>query len=128
MKLLLDTHILIWSMQSPAKLSRTVIDAMQDRSNERFISIASVWELSIKARLGKLSLSLPFKLWVATTLDSLSASLLPISLEDADRQLQLPFEHRDPFDRMLVAQSLTRGMSIVSVDVVFDRYHVPRIW
>ena len=94
MKLLLDTHILIWSMESPAKLSRTVIDAMQDRRNERFVSIASVWELSIKARLGKLSLSLPFKSWVTTTLDSLSAILLPISLEDTDCQLQLPFEHR----------------------------------
>ena len=128
MKLLLDTHVLAWSMEHPAKLSPAVIDAMQDHNNERFVSIASVWKMSIKARLGKLSLSHPFKSWVTTAIESLTASLLPISIEDAERQLQLPFEHRDPFDRMLVAQSLTREMSIVSVDVVFDRYSVSRIW
>ncbi len=128
MKLLLDTHTIIWSMDCPSKLSTAAVTAMQDRANQRFISIGSIWELSIKVRLGKLSLSLPFQEWIKQALAALSADLLTINVEDADRQLHLPLHHRDPFDRMLVARSLVGRLSVVSVDAVFDIYGVPRIW
>ena len=128
MKLLLDSHTVIWSMDSPSKLCAAAVAAMQDPANQRFVSIGSIWELSIKVRLGKLSLSLPFQDWITQALAALSADLLAISVEDADRQLQLPLHHRDPFDRMLAAQSLVGELSVVSTDDIFDVYGVPRLW
>ena len=128
MKLLLDTHTVIWSMDSPSKLSAAAVAAMQDPANQRFVSIGSIWELSIKVWLGKLSLSLPFQDWITQALAVLSADLLAISVEDADRQLQLLLHHRDPFARMLAAQSLVGNLSVVSTDDIFAVYGVPRLW
>ena len=128
MKLLLDAHTVIWSMDNPAKLSGRAVEVIENESNERLISIGTVWELSIKVQLGKLSLSRPFREWIEDALTFLCASLLPITLMDADEQHRLPLHHRDPFDRLLVAQAMTSELSVVSVDPAFDWYGVPRIW
>ena len=128
MKLLLDTHTVIWSMDNPTKLSRPAVEALENESNERLISIATVWELSIKVQLGKLALSRPFRDWIDDALVFLCASLLPVTLDHADEQHRLPLHHRDPFDRMLVAQAKVSGLTVVSVDEAFDLYGVPRLW
>ena len=128
MKLLLDTHTVIWSMDDPTKLSRPAVEAIEIESHERLISIATVWELSIKVQLGKLTLSRPFREWIDDALTFLCANLLSVTLDDADEQHRLPLHHRDQFDRMLAAQARTGELMIVSVDQVFDLYGVSRIW
>ena len=128
MKLLLDSHTVIWSMDNPAKLSRSAVEAIENESNERLISIGTVWELSIKVQLGKLALSRPFREWMDDALVFLCASLLPMTLDDADELQRLPLHHRDPFDRLLVAQAKTNGLVVVSIAQAFDLYGVPRIW
>ncbi len=128
MRLLLDTHTFIWAVESPERLTQTVQTAMQESANQRLVSMATVWELSIKTGLGKLTLSLPLKQWVTQAATALSATILPITIDDADQQSVLPLHHGDPFDRMLAAQSLVGNLTIVSRDAVFDRYGVSRIW
>ncbi len=128
MKLLLDTHTVIWSMDNPTKLSRPAIEAIENEANERLISIATVWEMSIKVQLGKLTLARPFREWIDDALIFLCTSLLPVTLDDADEQHRLPLHHRDPFDRMLVAQAKVSELTVVSVDEAFDLYGVPRLW
>ena len=128
MKLLLDTHTVIWSIDNPAKLSRSAAETIQDETNERFISIGTVWEMGIKMQLGRLTLSRPFREWIDDALVFLCASLLPVTLDDVDEQHRLPLHHRDPFDRMLVAQAQVGGLTIVSTDAAFELYGLPRVW
>ena len=92
------------------------------------LSVGTIWELSIKAGLGKLGLSLPYRKWMERATADLGLTFLPITLEHADRQMALPFHHRDPFDRLLVAHCLVESMSLISADTVFDQYGVTRIW
>lgn len=87
-----------------------------------------MWEIAIKVGTGKLALSGPYRAWTYQALSALGASLLPITIDHADVQLGLPFHHRDPFDRLLVAQSLAEGVPVVSADAQLDRYGITRIW
>lgn len=128
MRLLLDTHTLIWSAEAPGRLSPAALSAVQDPLNDRLLSAATLWELSIKVGQGKLSLSLPYRQWIERAIADLKLSILPVTVEYADRQSILPWHHKDPFDRLLIAQSLVEGIPIVSVDVAFDPYGVTRIW
>lgn len=128
MRLLLDTHALLWAVDNPAQLSSTARSEITDPTNSRFISAATIWEIAIKAGLNKLSLSLPFRQWVDKAFYQLMADLLPITLEHASSYLNLPHRHGDPFDRMLAAQSLADSLTVVSADAAFDLYGVPRIW
>ena len=125
---LLDTHTLIWSQDDPDQLSAAAVAALTDPANVRLLSAASVWEIGIKVALGKLKLSKPFRLWVQTAKRDLVLTELPIELDHVERQMTLPHHHRDPFDRMLVAQSLVLGIPVISNDVIFDAYGVTRIW
>ena len=128
MRHLLDAHSLIWALDDPSKLGKRAVAVLEDPANDLLVSVGTIWELSIKAGLGKLSLSLPYRQWVERASTDLGLSVLPISLEQAERQMSLPYHHRDPFDRLLVAQCLVEGISLVSADTVFDRYGVTRIW
>jgi PIN domain nuclease of toxin-antitoxin system len=101
---------------------------LEDPAHELLVSVGTIWELSIKAGLGKLRLSLPYRNWMERATADLGLTFLPITLEHADRQMALPFHHRDPFDRLLVAQCLVESISLVSADTVFDQYGVTRIW
>ena len=128
MRHLVDAHSLIWALDDPRKLGVRAIAVLEDPANELIVSVGTIWELSIKGGLGKLSLSLPYRTWMEKALIDLALVVSPITLEVAERQMVLPFHHRDPFDRLLVAQCLVEAISIVSADSVFEQYGVGRIW
>jgi PIN domain nuclease of toxin-antitoxin system len=126
--LLVDTHTLIWAVDDPARLGMRAAQELRNLSNDVLVSVATVWEISIKYGLGKLALSKAFRDWIVEALNRLDASLLPITIDSADAQSSLPHHHRDPFDRMLVAHSAVEGVPLVSGDAAFDAYGIPRIW
>lgn len=128
MKLLLDSHALIWSGDDPAKVPATAMAAMQDPANELLVSVVSVWEMAIKFTKGNLPLSMPYRRWMDKAIADLELSIIPITLDHAERLVGLPFHHRDPFDRLLAAQALVETIPLVSGDAIFDAYGVPRIW
>ena len=128
MRILLDTHALIWMQDNPVKLGTLADPLLRNPANELVVSMASIWELGIKIAIGKLKLVPPYRHWIETAISSLNLTVLPITLDHAERQISLPFHHRDPFDRMLVAQSLFEGISLASADTIFDTYGVARIW
>jgi len=127
-KLLLDTHTLLWAVDDPGHLGSRAVVELQAPTNELVLSAGSIWELAIKVGAKKLALSLPYRQWVSQAIADLGLTILPISVEHADVQSELPFHHRDPFDRMLVAQSLYEQMPLVSVDPQLDAYGIIRIW
>ena len=128
MKLLLDTHVYLWLTSGTGRISAKTTRRLADPRNERFLSIASVWELAIKLALGKLELPMPLADHLARGLDDGQIALLPIAYEPAIAVTTLPHHHGDPFDRMLVAQAIHEGMAIVAADALFDRYGLRRIW
>lgn len=128
MRILLDSHTLIWAVDDPAKVSQAVMNLMQFSANELLVSAATIWEMAIKVAKGKLPLSLSYRPWIDRAIGDLNLTVLPITLDHAERQISLPFHHRDPFDRLLAAQSLSEGISLASMDTVFDSYGVARIW
>lgn len=128
MRHLLDAHSLIWALDDPSKLGSRARAVLEEPTNELVISVGTIWELSIKAGLQKLSLSLPYRQWIERAVADLCLTVSPITLEVTERQMALPFHHRDPFDRLLVAQCLQERIPIVSADAVFDAYGVTRLW
>ena len=128
MRLLLDTHAFLWFIAGDQRLSAKARSLIEDYDNSILLSIASVWELAIKASLGRLELAEPIGTLVPAQLSANFVELLQISLPHALRVTGLPFHHRDPFDRLLVAQALEDQLPIVSIDQTFDSYGVERIW
>lgn len=128
MKLLLDTHALIWSVDDPAKLSVAAAAAVNDPSNDRMMSAATIWELAIKAGMGKITLLPSYWPWMEKAIRVLGLGIIPVTVEYAERQVVLPTHHKDPFDRLMIAQALVDGIPIISNDVIFDAYGVTRIW
>ncbi len=124
MKLLLDTHIFIWWADQPEKLSHAALSALQEEANELLLSVASLWEMQIKIQLGKLKLSVPLKELVKTQQETNQLNLLPVELKHVLALDALPFHHKDPFDRLLMAQSLEEDLTLVSVDSQFTAYPV----
>jgi PIN domain nuclease of toxin-antitoxin system len=121
LKLLLDSNAFLWAYSRPAELSSVARRALSDPSNDRFVSVASLWEIAIKMSIGKLS----FTRDLAAAIDDLAATPLAIGLAHIDRVQRLPFRHRDPFDRMLVAQAMEEGLTIVTRDRRVGAYGVP---
>lgn len=128
MKLLLDSHTLIWAADDPAQLTAAAQGLLQDPAHDRMLSAATLWEVAIKFSLGKLPLSLPYRQWMDRAIADLGLVVLPITLDHTDRQTGLPWHHRDPFDRLLVAQAQVEGVPIVSADAVLDAYGIARLW
>lgn len=128
MRLLLDTHAFLWWLAGSRRLSRSARQAIEDEANDVLVSAASAWEITTKHRLGKLPEAEEVALDVSATISSQSFEELPISVDDAGRAGRLPGPHRDPFDRVLVAQALARDLVVVSTDPVFDGYAVQRLW
>ena len=127
MKYLLDTHTLLWWTAAPEMLPPGVRFLLDDSANGLLVSIVTPWELAIKTNSGKLDAT---SLLTAMAQGSLADdfSLLPAELAHVLRAGALPMHHRDPFDRLLIAQSLTLNAPILSADTIFDRYGVQRIW
>ena len=128
MKYLLDTHSLLWFLAGDEQLSAQAQQLIENESNEMFISVASLWEIAIKVSLHKLHLSQPFEQLFPAQLERNSIEILNISLPHLSTLSRLPFHHRDPFDRLIIAQSLTDNIPIIGVDSTFDLYDVQREW
>ncbi|MBI1900309.1 MAG: type II toxin-antitoxin system VapC family toxin [Planctomycetia bacterium] len=127
MRLLLDSHALLWAVDEPSKLGPQAAAALANKANIVLVSAATVWELAIKCGRGKLTLAMPYRQWMTKAISDLGASLLPITVEYADVQATLPDHHRDPFDRLLAAQAQVENVPIVTHDAVFDQYGVSRV-
>lgn len=121
MKLLVDSNALIWILSKPAELSAAAAQALRDPANERYVSMASVWEMSIKLSTGKLH----FPGTLEDAVNYMAVTMLPIAMPYIKRAQTLPFHHRDPFDRMMIAQAMEEGLTIVTRDRIFAAYGVP---
>ncbi len=128
MKLLLDTQCFLWWFAQPNRLSENTVVQIADENNELCFSVASIWEIGIKVALGKLPLPEPIESYIASCLVVLDATSLEIKANHAWQAAKLPLHHKDPFDRMLIAQAQTEGMVIVSSDRVFHQYDVSILW
>lgn len=120
MNLLLDTHVFIWAAQAPQLLSSKVQKVLLDETNTIFISAVTPWELSIKFHAGKLPEAEVIIADTQTAIESLDATILPIEVKHGVLAGAIKWEHRDPFDRMLAAQSLIEGLTLISKDSQFD--------
>ncbi|BAC89965.1 type II toxin-antitoxin system VapC family toxin [Gloeobacter violaceus] len=128
MKHLLDSHTLLWYTLGEVQLSSTASRLILDLDNEAFISPASFWEIAIKISINKLTLHQPYKDFMDGCLNQYGFTILPITPRHTGALTTMPFHHKDPFDRLLVAQALVEDIPLVSADVVFDQYGIKRIW
>ena len=128
MRLLLDTHAFLWWLAGSNRLPLAARRAIADESNHVLVSAASAWELTTKHRLGKLPGADAIADRIADAIAEQGFEELPITVDDAARAGALPGPHRDPFDRMLIAQSQSHALTIISTDAEFDQYGVRRIW
>jgi len=125
---LIDTQALIWAQDEPTKLGPAVIPLLGTSNATVYVSVATLWEIGIKIVIRKLTLSLPYHSWVSLAIQNFRLLELPVDIRYIERQIALPFHHRDPFDRMLAAQALVEGISVVSSDTIFDSDGVVRVW
>jgi PIN domain nuclease of toxin-antitoxin system len=128
MNLLLDTHILIWLIDGSEKLNQTARYAIEDENNSLYLSIASLWEITIKTSLGKLELGIPLEQITTNFILPSGFKILPIHLSHLLVLKDLPFHHRDPFDRMLISQAISESLTLVSEDRAFGDYTVKTLW
>ena len=128
MTLLLDTHVFLWFCQGDPALSVTAKMLIEDATNRKLLSIASCWEIAIKAGLGKLALGEPSETYLPAAFSRTGIEILSISLGHATNVEKLSHHHRDPFDRLLVAQATVEAIPIVSADAALDSYGIRRLW
>jgi PIN domain nuclease of toxin-antitoxin system len=128
MKLLLDTHTFIWWDSAPDKLPPQVLALCQDPANEMWLSVVSIWEMQIKLQLGKLQLKLPLSEIIEGQQQTNNVQVLPITLTRVLALEGLPTPHKDPFDRLLVAQTNVESAVLVSGDKIFEQYPVQLFW
>ncbi|MGK2963761.1 MAG: type II toxin-antitoxin system VapC family toxin [Gemmatimonadaceae bacterium] len=128
MRVLLDTHALLWWLAGDRQISATAKWIIEDETNSIFVSAASAWEVSTKHRLGKLPRAGPLVTDFAGVVSGQGFRELPIGLEDGQLAGSLEGPHRDPFDRMLIAQAKGKDLALVSNEKLFDDYGVIRIW
>jgi PIN domain nuclease of toxin-antitoxin system len=128
MRVLLDTHSFLWWITDDPRLSMRAREIMSDGENHLFFSAASAWEIAIKARLGRLTISEPIATFVPAQLAENAIEGLPIGLSHALHVHSLPDHHRDPFDRMLIAQSQIENLPILTGDAWIARYPVETVW
>jgi PIN domain nuclease of toxin-antitoxin system len=128
LNLLLDSHAFLWFVANDPKLSIAAKAAIEAPTNRKWVSVASLWEITIKVSIGKLSLADPVAPFLVRELASNKFSTLDINIDHLAALSNLPFHHRDPFDRIIVSQAIADSISIVSTDVALDAYGVRRIW
>ncbi len=128
MKLLLDTHAFLWYCAGDAQLSDRAKAAIESSGNDRLLSVASLIEIAIKISLGRLSLSMPFQSFVADGIERMRCSIMQLTPAHLEKLSLMPFHHRDPFDRLLVAQAMLDDLDILSIDKELDAYGIRRYW
>ena len=126
MKVLIDTHVLLWGIQDASKVSGKVLALLP--ASDVWISVASLWEIIAKVQIGKLTLPSPVGDYLAEKLGMNGVSVLPLTFAHVRRLEGIPLHHRDPFDRILIAQSLEENLPLVTSDTAFHRYSVQTIW
>jgi PIN domain nuclease of toxin-antitoxin system len=124
---LLDTHALIWYINGDPELSQSAKMAIEADGAINFVSIASLWEMAVKISLGKLELKAPFR-QISQQMEDNGFEVLPITFEDVLAVATLPFHHRDPFDRIIIVQSFTNQLTIISKDRNFGLYNATISW
>lgn len=128
MRLLVDTHALIWFCEGNPALSATARAAMEDDANECLVSHATPWEMAIKLALGKLRLQVDFSTIFPGVLNANGFAMLPTNFEHYRALIGLPRHHSDPFDRLIIAQAKAEGVSIITDDSQFSTYGLPVLW
>ena len=128
MRVLIDTHVFIWWTSDVKKLSSRVHNLLLDPNTEAILSVVSIWEMQIKLSLGKLQFRTALAELVDDEINRNRIELLPLSLSHIYALSNLPHHHRDPFDRILIAQSMDEDLQILSIDEKFDAYGVKRLW
>ena len=127
MAYLIDTHTLLWHFNGDKQMSNSAIEILKNNKLEKYISIASVWEIAIKLGIGKLVLDFSFN-EIEEKLTGSNISLLNISVKHTQQIISLPLHHRDPFDRMIIAQSITENLTVISRDKNFSLYPIKLLW
>jgi PIN domain nuclease of toxin-antitoxin system len=127
-KVLLDTHTFLWAITDDSNLSRRAREIFVSRASDLFLSVASVWEILIKVQIKKLPLPEPAMPYLREQIATNDVRILPIMLDHVARLEELPAYHRDPFDRILVAQSMEEGWPIVSADPLLKKYPAQLLW
>ncbi|MFZ4827354.1 MAG: type II toxin-antitoxin system VapC family toxin [Phototrophicaceae bacterium] len=128
MNVLLDTHVFIWVASDVSQLSEKAYHLIRDPEHVKWLSLVSVWEMQIKSQMGKLILQKPLGELIEEQQEQNSLQVLPITLPHILALDELPFHHRDPFDRLLIAQSIQQGFVLLSRDAVFTEYGVDVQW
>lgn len=126
MRQILDTHILIWFVSGDPRISASM--RSQIENNDNLVSIASIWEMAIKHSIGKLNFQSSFNEFVEQQIIMNGIELLPIRIDHIAVISSLPLHHRDPFDRLLIAQSIVENIPLLSADQIFDAYPIQRLW
>lgn len=131
MKYLIDTHVFIWFVENSPNLTKSMKDLIEDENSDILISIASLWEISIKTSIGKLPMTRRFEELIDVVNEDL-IEILPINFAHTVENNSLPFHHRDPFDRIIIAQAIVENIDFISADAVFDDYlkgkSIARVW
>jgi PIN domain nuclease of toxin-antitoxin system len=128
MRLLLDTHAFLWFIQGSQNLSKTARDLIEDREKQKLLSIASLWEISIKVNIGKLDVGMAIAQLVSREVYGNGFEVLAIQANHLDELTKLVFHHKDPFDRLMIAQALAERMPVVTRDEAFGHYAVSLLW
>ncbi len=128
MKILLDTHTFLWWVADDPQISANAKDIISDPNNEIYFSVVSAWEIIIKVGTGKLSLSEPPEIYIPSRVASNQFEILPVQISHILKINSLPNFHKDPFDRLLIAQSLVEDLSLITVDGAIAQYPVKTIW
>ncbi|MEH2030242.1 MAG: type II toxin-antitoxin system VapC family toxin [Nostoc sp.] len=128
MKLLLDKQCWLWWFTQPELLNEAAIAHIADETNELWLSVASIWEIGIKVAIGKLPLADPLDSYISSRMTVLAMRSLEITASHALQAAALPLHHRDPFDRMLIAQAQIEEMTLVSADSMFNKYDISILW
>ena len=131
MEILLDTHVFLWYMAGDSRLSGSAKLYIDNRENIRYLSMASLWEIAIKYSYGRLTLMEPYETLIPRLLQANGINLLNMSVDHMSEVASLPFPdstHRDPFDRLIIAQGRIEDIPVLSIDVKFDAYGIQRLW
>jgi PIN domain nuclease of toxin-antitoxin system len=128
MNILLDTHVFLWLRSSPEKIPEKVLSAYYDLNNEIFLSVASIWEIQIKHQLGKLVLELPLDRLIDEQCVNNGLQIVPIETYHIYALDELPFHHKDPFDRLMLVQAQLEKLKLASADTIFGNYDVNIFW